>query len=116
MPEDPTDGHPAQGGSDPRAQLIQALLALGYDRDQIRNARFAGPGEIRIPESAAATEAFKELASLVGDENAQAVREAGARAGAAHHGDAFAARNELVFPTRPRPGDPPTPGTPRRSR
>ncbi|UUS33983.1 MULTISPECIES: hypothetical protein [Streptomyces] len=55
MPEDPTDGHPAQGGSDPRTQLIQALLALGYDRDQIRNARFAGPGEIRIPESAAAT-------------------------------------------------------------
>lgn len=76
--------HLTTAARDPRARLMLALAALGADRMQVREAVATGRGDVALPESERATAAFDEIRSLLGTDNAQAVRRAGIRARATH--------------------------------
>ncbi|MFF8447740.1 hypothetical protein ACF06Q_08565 [Streptomyces leeuwenhoekii] len=76
--------HLATAARDPRARLILALAALGADRVQVREAVVTGRGNVALPDSERAAAALAEIRSLIGVDNAQAVRRAGIRARATH--------------------------------
>ncbi|MGW4051316.1 hypothetical protein ACWENA_10835 [Streptomyces sp. NPDC004779] len=74
----------AEQTDDPRARLVLHLAASGYDSDQICQARFGRPNGVALPERTATTQALAELAGVLGERNAQDVREAGIKAFATH--------------------------------
>lgn len=91
---------------DPQVRLMLALAALGADRTQILGARPTGRrDEIALPESERATAAFAELQSLLGADNARAVRRSGIRARAAHLTENLAADGGLPAVRWHKPGD-----------